>query len=519
MSSPIRNILRQAIERGLAKRTLSDELNDFQGNELKSIADAKAVCWGITQLDPSSDTYGDDIHELARFFQQAEADEVIDCLREDGIPALIECYENLDHGNDRRASVRLFLLKILALYGTMEGALKVIDAALKPLEPESYMWAMILGCFKKGHPQNQLFYRSLSDPLPPDFIGISLLDAANSALIEGETVLHPFDSADGREQLHAWLSNSDSEQFSYAHSATAALPFISSPGRERLLNIAKAHPDAGVQLEAAWAAAKVGQEYGVTFLAKQCLDYRHAAVAKRYLTELDREEAIPAECNDPTFSALSEFSNWLAHPNELGQTPDDLTVVDQRELCWPPDFTSKPFWLIKYKIRTEDGTVETDCGLVGSVTFCLFSYKLVQRPPEDAYAIHCCWEMEQTGLIDRTDVTDSSDEYEDLVSQWTGSRIRDARVIAVAEIAPELNYPNRLVALVSGVLNGTKGWAVLDGDKSEWYPKSDFPTDSPDSIVLQIHIGRQILGLTGKPERKKFLKPEKKKSKFDTGIL
>src|SRR6185295_10194261 len=117
--------------------------------------------------------------------------------------------------------------------------------------------------------------------------------------------------------------------------------------------------------------------------------------ATAYLKELGRENVIPEESKRPDFEAKAEFAQWLAHPNELARFPDELEILDHRNLRWPTDGEVKHFWLIKYRVKDTTGlkTDDLGVGLVGSMTFCLFSYELEQRHPEDAYAIHCYWEM------------------------------------------------------------------------------------------------------------------------------
>ena len=506
-----RSRLKRAIEQGLANGKLDDELRELGDLKLKSRADAEAVCWGLQQLVKGRTLQlGQKAYALAGLFQSIadEECEATEVLLKEGIPELLRLFDEIGSAPEGDLSNPLLaILKILALYGTTDGTLKIIEAARRPLQPGAYMWSVILGSFKPGHPQNELLYGSLRDPLPPDFIGVSLLDAANACLIEGAEMPHPFDTSEGIRRLRTWLTNADEAEYSYAHSATAALPFLSHPDRDELLSLAMKHPETGVQLEAAWAAAKLGHQEGLCRLAKACRDFKHAATAKRYLRELGRENVIPPEANDPGFEALAEFAQWLAHPSELGRTPDDLQIVDHRQLAWPPGRELKPFWLIKYTVKDTTGLGEDDveCGLVGSTTFCFFSYKLTQRPPEDAYAVHCYWELEQSGLIEESDVRKDPKEYEVLLKQWSGGPLENPQMLFVAELSPELHCPQRLVVLASARLEGADGWAVLDGDRSEWYPKSDMPAEAYESIVLKIHIGRHLLEFKDKPDRKKYL--------------
>jgi hypothetical protein len=78
-------------------------------------------------------------------------------------------------------------------------------------------------------------------------------------------------------------------------------------------------------------------------------------------------------------------------------------------------------------------------------------------------------------------------------------------ITSVLELSPKLKYPARLVALASARLDGVEGWVVLDGTRSAWYPKSEQPDDTFESAILQIHVGRQLLGFHDLPDRKQFL--------------
>lgn len=505
--------LRKAIERGLASGKLKDELKELGEVTVKSRDEGEAICWGLRQLNTSDwKLLRENLRALAVLFQEVQSGSAPACeiLRQEGIPELCRLFDGtIDAKSTDDTGVLLFVLKILAMYGTVEGTLRIIEAARQPLKPDDFMWSVILRNFTARHREKDLLFNSLRDPLPPGFIAVSLLDAANSALIAGASITHPFDSPQGHERLRGWLSSTDSNQFSYAHSATAALPFISEPVGGALQELAMKHPDAGVRIESAWVAVKMGDESGLQRLAEHCRNFKTAEAAKRYLSELGREDVIPEESKSANFAALSEFANWLAHPNELGETPDELEIIDHRELLWPPERKPKPFWFIKYTLCDKTGLDEDDveAGLVGSMTFCLFSYKLAQRPPEDAYAVHCYWEMEHPKLIEESNVEAGSNEYASLLQQWRGPALQNAQMLVVAELSPELKYPQRLVGLASARLNGEHGWVVLDAERSEWYPLSEQPKDGYHSAILKIHVGSRLLGFTSKPDRKKYLRP------------
>ncbi|MFN3151358.1 HEAT repeat domain-containing protein [Bremerella sp.] len=512
-SSPLRRALKRGLKPG---GDLVEELRGLDDYVISSKKDAEAICEALATL-PGDRIYNarhfsSPLHELTGLFQDVDGRQcpAFEELYEEGLPELIRIFDAMvDDATEEEVDDLLYVLKILAMYGSFEGAQKIVEAAQMELKPEAYMWHVILSTFSEEHPQREFVLQALSDPLPTGFLAIGLLDSANGAKINGAFDQHPFDSPAGTKMLRGWLEDPDPEKFSYAHSATAALPFISNPPRDELLALAMDHPDAGVQMEAAWAAGELGRESGLEILAKFCLDVNHSDTAQRYLEELDRADLIPSEAQDESFQAKAEFSSWLSHPNELGQAPDSLEVVDHRELDWPPEGERRPMWLIRYTLKDDTGLEDddVDCGLVGSMTWCFFSYKMDQRPPEDVYAIHCYWEMEHAELIDETEVTDSQ-EYAGMLAHWTGDPLESPNITQVAEISPKLNGPARFVALASARLGGQDGHVVLDGPRSMFYPQSEQPDDVHDSVVLKIHVGRQLLGFEDQPDRKSYLGEE-----------
>ncbi|HVX64197.1 MAG TPA: hypothetical protein VHC19_26480, partial [Pirellulales bacterium] len=508
-----RSRLQRAIDRGMKPEgDLSEELGKLEDYQIRSRKDGRAICAALRELrENRSDgkSLTSSLHSLTGLFQDVESRDVpaFEVLYTEGLPELIRLANaGLQQPDEEETDDLLFVLKVLAMYGSREGAETVAAAARRPLKPDAYMWHPIMSCFAAGHPHAEFVFQALSDPLPTDFLAVALLDAANQAARESGLEHHPFDSEPGWQRLEACLQDPVSEHFSYAHSATAALPFMTNPPRDQLLALAMDHADAGVQMEAAWASAKLGREAGLRILARYCLDVNQSDTARHYLAELNREDLIPPEASDPAFRAEADFAAWLAHPNELGQPPDELEIVDHRTLEWPPGREPKPFWLIRYLLRDRTGLQEDDidCGLVGSMTWCFFSYRMHERPPEDAYAIHCYWEMQHARLIDEVEAEEAA-EYADMLSQWQGAPLQRAEIIHVATLSRKLNYPTKRVALASAALNGQEGWAVLDGPASVWYPKSEQPEDSPGRVVLMIHVGRQLLGFDGAPDRKKYL--------------
>lgn len=514
LSSP----LQRAIARGMRPDgDLANELSELGDYTIRSREDAQAICEALGKLrvqPRKGSAISSPLFSLTSLFQDVESGKVpaFEVMYKEGLPQLIRIFDaklrQMGNAKDDSGEVDdlLFILKVLAMYGSREGAEKIVAAARQPLKPDDYLWHVILANFAEGNPHSDYLFKALADPLPPDFLAVALLDSANHAATDGELKNHPFDSEAGWQRLENWFTDRDPDHFSYARSATAALPFVSNPARDRLLALAMNHVDAAVKMEAAFAGGKFGSDAALKALARFCLDVNHSEAARDFLTELDREDLIPAEANDPSFKAKAEFAGWLAHANELGQPPDEVEIVDHRRLAWPPERDPEPFWLIRYWLRDRTGLADddVDCGLVGSMTWCFGSYRMHERPPEDCYAIHCYFEMEIAGLIKEVEVTDAA-AHAGMLGQWKGAPLHEPTITRVAELSAELKYPAGLVAQASATIGGEEGWVVLDGPRSAWYPKAEQPEETHDGVILMIHVGGNLLGFQGRPDRKKYL--------------
>jgi hypothetical protein len=395
-----RNLLQAAMARGLAPGgDLYEELCDLGDYEIDSMADAEALTRGMAEYVKRAvdeDEAMSAFPEFVRLFQSVTSAEAFRHLAVKGIPLLIEAYDARMIDPGECDSDLLFALKIFARYGMEEGLERIVSAAYSGALRDGFLWSVIFEQLGDSDPLIPTLIRRLSDPLPDGFVCVALLDWVNRLLREKVITAHPFNTPAGLDKLRGWLTSSDEDEFSYAHAAAASLPFIGDPPRSELLALAMDHPDVGVQMEAAWASAYLGSEAGIKFLARLCLDRDLAISARTYLLELQRTDAIPEQANDPTFIALAEMCDWLSHPQEFGLPPDEIELYDTREMFWPPTNDWRPLWLFKYRYHAtdDDGSESAGVGMTGSITFSLIDEASPDLPPEDIYALHCCWELE-----------------------------------------------------------------------------------------------------------------------------
>lgn len=386
----------------------------FPGNQqISTVDEAEVICRALRShhILEKTGLSSVGLYDLAVLFQNVDTDtpDAVAVLHERGLPIL---HEILDAGLDKIAGTPtaeddeavleayIFVVKILAMYHHPGNTARIIKAARAPLLPDHYLWNVIASILLQGHPGAVEICEALANPLPGGFIGVVYLDLANGLSNAGDIGQHPFDCEEGIARLEAKLAPDTYEgDPSEAIGATVACAFLKDGATvERLLAKAEQYPDFKVQIEVAWARAKCGAEAGVERLAEIALDPRYASSAIQYLDELGLSHRIPSEASSDEFRVLAEMSEWLSHPSEVGRAPDVLEIYDHRELFWPPQEDRLPLWLVKFRYEPADGEeAEEGVGLVGSTTFVLFGATNASMPPEDIYALHCCYELHWGG--------------------------------------------------------------------------------------------------------------------------
>ncbi len=386
------------------------ELKHWSTVELNSKEIARQACALILDFEahPEKYTAPEDFftspfHRIVGLFQQPTVQEAADTLNDEALPVLLRLYDarlrewrkaGPREDYDRDVGALLFALKMFAMYRGEETVQRIIDAARIPLDSDDPMWSVILSALVEHGPEYaSRVAAALREPLPPGFLAKALLDMGNTLAREHGVTPHPFDTPQGRERLRAFLIDKDPDHFSYAHSATASLPFLTS-SRE-LLALAQEHPEVVVRMEASWAAARGGDALALVRLQEWSKNPKTRWRAVAYLEELGGEPAPIKEEERPRFDAMAKMSQWLEHPMEFGRAPDRLELHDHRRLFWPPTHDERDVWLFRY--RYEGDNPMEGVGMVGSITFALFGEATAELPPEDIYALHCVWELQQRG--------------------------------------------------------------------------------------------------------------------------
>lgn len=394
------------------EKALQRYMDDADGEELdaldsyrpRSRREGEAIVQALRRFErvpqrPEEGYRTSPLHRLAALFQQIEGERAFEVLNADGTRELARIARASFPPREDDHDDFPFLLKILVMHAAA-GAPELVElAARHPATHDFYLWSVILSQLDDAHPLTEPIVAALRDPLPEGFAGIAFLDLANARARNGHADAHPFNTAEGLERIASCLTDASPEHYSYALSAAAAIPFLRTPARQRLIELAWEHADYAVRLEGYWAAAKLGDDRGVSALAEAAGDARKGSRAVALLEELGRLEAAPAVTPTAEYAALTELAEWLAYPTEFGAFPDALRVYDTRELFWPPTNDRRRLWLIEYTYEPSEDreTRDVGIGMVGSITFALFGETTAEMSPEDLYGIHCAWELETNG--------------------------------------------------------------------------------------------------------------------------
>lgn len=389
---PLSSDLQTAIEEGLENPDiLKKVISNLEVDEITEFDDAVAIC---TALQENLNSPNTNWKTLSKLLQSPGSQEVYTLFYQQGLPLVHRIYqrETAQSKIDSPLEV-LLLLKIIAMYGYEAGFSDLSRATQNSHLNDHFMWGSIFSNTNSNDPDIKKLIKKLSSPLPSDFSSIAFLDWMNEWCLEEKIKTHPFSSDEGIKRLEEYLSNPDSDYFSYANSAVVAIPFLKHKKVSSLLAMGRDHPDQNVRLEVAWASAKLKIPNGIRDLAMATGDWKTGASAVDYMRELGLNDEIPKEVLEDKFFEKCIMARWLAHPNELTKYPDSLDIIDHREIFWPATGKKEKQTLFLWKLDDDEGISWS-----GSSTWALFSSATKANPILDLYSMYNSWHMSANGL-------------------------------------------------------------------------------------------------------------------------
>ena len=382
--------LTKALSRGLAPSgDLKEQLDGCEVEEIDDAIDAMSRLSAYRGLIEDDDERAS---MIAEWFRQPGSEVVFGGFFQEGMPLVHERLKALlerESEEDSFRDERLLLIGLLFGYGYQMAMPEIEEAAKDPGLCENYSWVRAFSSGNENDTDFVAMLQHLGRDLPEGFASVAFLDRCNEMCREHDMDPHPFSSDAGMQRLRSYAIDADPEHFSYARSSATALPHLSHPDRDALLGLLEKHPDLEVAAEAAWAGAKLEREASISRLIEMASDWRIGQRAFDYLGELELKNRIPQDSLESRHLARCAMADWLRHPHELAATPDQLEIVDHREIHWPPTEDRRRVTLLKWTLKDESGIGMTG----GTTTWCFFSQDHLDQPVLDVYARHCNWEL------------------------------------------------------------------------------------------------------------------------------
>ncbi len=395
-----------AADDDLAKRL--DAVEEGQA-EIETKEDLAAASSGIKALTskPVTPMVIDNLTQLSLLTAYLSDPDLEKTFARQSLPVLLTWAEAQLKSPPSSAEAQEKFVEFLGSLATREdfkSNLLVINAAKQGIAPAAEAWAHVFSHYTDEHSRTDFVFRSLSESPPDGKIGQAVLSAANDLLLGEWEGAHPYNSAAGTVLLQKWLRD-ETDESSPAFQVALSLAFVDAPIREKLLPLALAHKVRSVQLEAAWADAKHDGTKGLQLLQKACLDEKESVRAQQYLDEVEKSDQIPPAALEAKFAAKAKMTDWLQHPQELGEPPFTMEIYDQRELYWPPSKKKLMATLLKFSYKSEDKT-KVGYGMVGGMSWSSFKEYDTPPNPESLYLHHCTLELQRSKRSEK--VTDDT---------------------------------------------------------------------------------------------------------------
>ncbi len=243
-----------------------------------------------------------------------------------------------------------------------------------------------------------------------------------------------------------------------------------------------------VQVEAAAALARLGEEEGLEALVRLLRQPSMRRRAAAYLKELGHEDRIPPEFASPTALAEARLAEHLADPHQVGMAPGKLRLLDRRRLFWPGFHEPQDCYLFEYQYELPSREF-TGVGISGPVVHSFF-VDLHDLPPRDIYAAYAGWSVEDASMTETPREQFSPEQWDraqEAERELSHQGLEDVQVVKWG------NFYGQPVAVAVARRNGRPGTAVWDGQQLLWYPATRHTRSLGPEEAWNIYKGRRLL--------------------------
>ncbi len=499
----------QAVERGIARNgNLQDELEQRR-YEIATSRDIAAFGRAISHLQSLPSYEDKDWSALLRLLRLANSSlsntenpnprDLRLLLSTNADADLVRLAEKLGQipASRIRDACLLDTLELLARCGTSASNECVLKHAKSNAAIDESGWYAVFEIYlEQDREFCQRLLRELSNPLPSGYIAAAYLKMCNQLAMSQSDFVHPFNNEQGLQRMTELIS----VRFQcYLYQIEAcATEQIAPEYAEKFFNAIIARNMPTYSPMAAVRAAERGLPLGLQTLHAMCSDLLHQRVAREHLKALGRTDLIPEAPLTREFIARSEFLQSLAAGSWAYVLPDyarnvQVDVVAERLWTLPGETEARDILLLRYKAETDDP-------LNPLIDLAFFHDRLHQMPSkyrelsdENLIAAYC-----GSRILD--DFGERFNSAPERLPAGLNKGIRFLHDWTILRPSDIVKYANEnegtsLIAVAAAEKDRQRGFVLFDGPRSEWYEAASFPWQFTSTDVLQIHVGRVILGL------------------------
>jgi len=291
----------------------------------------------------------------------------------------------------------------------------------------------------------------------------------------------------GKENIQQ-LIQTISESVALVIAGCDALALIGEPSSIAVLRQTMELPHRRLQVEAAAALAKLGEEAGVETLIALAAEPVIRLHALSYADELDLADQIDPEYLTDVAKAEGELALWLSHEQQMGIPPSELECIDQCKQFWPGYETPVDCYLIRYHFRFGE-TGYSNLGIVGPVTHSITA-NLTDLPPADVYAIFAGWHAEHDEIQQQA-VAQLNESQKVNVAQF--QEILDHSGYREIELHTWGSFLGVPVLVAEAEQDGTAGVVITDSTDIYWHPRDPGPRPLTADDVYNLYKGRKLM--------------------------
>ena len=449
---------------------------------------------------------------VARDFQQAsnrqQSEEL--SLPTDDISIL---YKHLDEADRSRPQ----LLQWLAAVGGMQELALFADLVESdPPTDETSVMLAFSPLFQKREFDPTPLFPKLFNRLDTLSVAATILDLANHLTRESYIATHPatsrsteiitllgglikqLTSLEGQDNLPEAspedLSRQISESVAMVVSLCDALALMVESAAIEKLHEAMNLSHRRIRTEAAGALAKLGEREGETALLELAAEPVARLRVIAYAEELGIEEKIAEQHRSILAVAEAELCLWLAQPTQFGIPPTMCELFEQRTMYWPSYEQPVECFLFRFEYAFGEQS-HSNIGISGPLTHA-FKSDLANLPPDDIFAIFAGWQAEHEEIREMS-IDQLSPEQRVDVARFE-RRLQDDQY---SEIEPEIfaTFFGDKVLTARAQRNGKKGTAIVDADRTSWFPSESSHRPIGPSEAYCIYKGRELLRTFNQP--------------------